>query len=314
MNAGDNTMWAEIVDALSGVYGRHSGHRAIHSKGHLCAGTFTATPDASRLTRAAHMTGDPIPAHIRFSNAGGDPTKRDGTNDSRGMAVKFYLPDGTTTDISAVTIPVFVVRTPEEFLEFTLARQPDPETGQLDLDRIGAFLTAHPEATPAVEAAMMAQAPESYLTCPYFAVHAFGFVDASGATRWVRYRWIPEAGERWLEKEEAKQRDHDYLRSDLEERLARGPAVFRLIVQIASGEDRVDDPTATWPDDRETVEIGRLEITGLAFDREQDGDVLVFDPTRVTDGIECSEDRILNARPHAYEESVFRRAGIRRDS
>ena len=312
MTVTGSTFWPELLDALAGVYGAHSGHRAIHAKGTLCAGTFTATPQASELTRAVHMQGQPVPAHIRFSNASGDPTKRDGTNDSRGMAVKFYLPDGTTTDISSVTIPVFVVRTPEDFFEFTLARQPDPVTGRMDLEKIGAFLQAHPESTPAVEAAMMAQAPASFLTIPYFAVHSFRFLDAGGGSRWVRYRWEPDAGEEWLEKEEAKQRDHDYLRADLQERLGRGSASLRLSVQIASDEDVIDDPTKPWPDEREIVELGRLEITGLAFDREQDGDVLVFDPTRVTDGIECSADPILNARPHAYEESVFRRSGMRR--
>ena len=45
-------------------------------------------------------------------------------------------------------------------------------------------------------------------------------------------------------------------------------------------------------------------MTGIATDREQDGDMLVFDPTRVTDGIECSEDPILNFREHAYAVSV----------
>ena len=44
------------------------------------------------------------------------------------------------------------------------------------------------------------------------------------------------------------------------------------------------------------VSLGRLEVTGLAHDREQGDDVLVFDPTRVTDGIELSDDPILRFR------------------
>ena len=155
-------MWVQIVDALNGIYGAHSGHRAVHAKGTLCAGTFTAGPEAARLTRAAHMQGAPTRAHVRFSNAGGDPGKPDGTNDGRGMAVKFYLPDGTTTDISSVTVPVFVVRTPEDFLELTRTRIPDPATGQMDMNKIGAFLGKHPESLPAIEAAMTANAPASY--------------------------------------------------------------------------------------------------------------------------------------------------------
>ncbi len=64
---------------------------------------------------------------------------------------------------------------------------------------------------------------------------------------------------------------------------------------------------------RETPVGGALEITAPEPDRERDGDVLVFDPTRVTDGIELSGDRILNFRPDAYAVSVFRRTGVSRD-
>ena len=55
------------------------------------------------------------------------------------------------------------------------------------------------------------------------------------------------------------------------------------------------------------MRVGDLSITGLAFDRERDGDVLVFDPTRVTEGIELSKDAILAARSGAYRSSVARR-------
>jgi catalase len=55
------------------------------------------------------------------------------------------------------------------------------------------------------------------------------------------------------------------------------------------------------------VRVARLELDRLAFDRERDGDILVFDPTRVTDGIELTDDPILHARPGAYRVSVARR-------
>jgi catalase len=74
--------------------------------------------------------------------------------------------------------------------------------------------------------------------------------------------------------------------------------------------DAVDDPTAAWPEDRSQVEVGRLVLTGPDTERERDGDILVFDPTRVTPGIELSDDPILNFRPQAYSVSVERRAGV----
>jgi catalase len=78
-------------------------------------------------------------------------------------------------------------------------------------------------------------------------------------------------------------------------------------VQLAGDGDPIDDPTAEWPAGREVVRVGRLEITALAFDREQHGDILVFDPTRVPDGISLTDDKILLARPGAYSVSVARR-------
>ena len=308
-----NELFVQIVDTFNEIYGSHASTRAVHAKGTLCAGTFTADPSASTLTRAAHMQGDPVPAHVRFSNASGDPHKPDGSRESRGMAVKLYLDDGTTTDIVAVTVPTFVVRTPEDFLEITRSRVPDPATGKPDDEKIGKFLEAHPESMATIFAAMSAQPPGSYGQLTYHAVHAFGFENAAGERRWARYRWEPEAGEASLDPAEAKARALDYLDDDLEERFAGGGVGFRLWAQLAEDADDVDDPTAAWPDEREQVSLGRLHVTGFASDREKDGDVLVFDPTRVTDGITLSGDRILNARPHAYAESVFRRSGVRRE-
>ena len=72
----------------------------------------------------------------------------------------------------------------------------------------------------------------------------------------------------------------------------------------------LDDPTIAWSDDHERITVGHIEVTGLAFDRERDGDVLVFDPTRIADGIALSNDPILRFRHDAYAESVLRRSGV----
>jgi len=303
----------QIVDAIQEIGGRHEGARAVHAKGTLCAATFTPSQEASKLCRAAHFREGPIRAHVRFSNGSGDPEGRDAAQNARGMATKFYLPDDSTTDIVALSQAIFFVRTPEDFLEFTRARKPDPATGQPDMERVGAFLAAHPETVPAVQEHLQSRPPVSYATVAYNSIHAFRLLDEAGEGRWVRYRWEPEAGEAALDEDAAADRDRDYLRQELSERLEQGPAVFALFAVLAAEDDPVDDPTQAWPDERERVELGRLEVTALAFDRERDGDVLVFDPIRVPDGIELSPDPILHARTPAYAESVFRRTGVRRE-
>ena len=298
------------IDAANAIYGSHPGHRALHSKGTLYAGVFAATEAAATLTRAPHMRGDSLRATVRFSNASGDPGAPDHAQDGRGMAVKIYLPGGATTDIVAVTRPTFFVRTPEDFVELMEARRPDPETGQPDMERLGAFLGAHPESVPAIQAALQAKPPAGYAQQRYFAIHAFKWIAPDGRERFVRYVWEPEAEVEELTEEEARERGADYLRDELAERVASGPAAFRLLVQLAEDGDPSDDPTAAWPDERERVEVGRLELTGPELEREQGDDVLVFDPTRVVDGIELSDDPILRFRSPAYSVSIERRSGI----
>lgn len=307
MALGADDLSDALVDALNAAYGVHPGHRAAHAKGVLCAATFTATPAAGAISRAVHFQGEPVRAHVRFSNGSGDPTVPDGARDGRGIAVKLYLPDGTTTDVIGLSLPCFFVRTPEELIEFNIARRVDPATGAPDMEKVGAFLGAHPETVPAVTAAITQPIPASYAQLTYHALHTFKFVAPDGTVRPARYHFIPAAGDASITDEEGAARPADYLRDELESRFASGPAVFHLDLELAADGDPLDDPTAIWPDDRERVRVGELSITGLAFDREHDGDVLVFDPVRVTDGIELSDDKILLARSGAYRSSVTRR-------
>lgn len=287
----------DAVDAINDISGVHPGHRAAHAKGTLMTGTFTPNGAAERLTTAPHLQRDPVRVTVRFSNGGGDPGIPDYAREGRGMAVKFYLPDGGKTDIVGLSLPCFFVRTPEDFLDFTRARK-DPERLMPD------WLGAHPEALAAIQAALGADPPASYATCAYNSIHSYRWVDAEGGSRFVRYRFEPEAGEQSLPGGEAKERGRDYLQQDI---LARGESAFRLVVVIAAEEDAVDDPTVEWPQERERVDVGRLVVDGPELEREREGDVLVFDPTRVCEGIELSDDQILRFRPAAYSASVARR-------
>jgi catalase len=296
-----------VIKAASGS---KDGFRAAHSKGTVLSGSFSATPEAAKLTRAPHMQGDPVKVTVRFSNGAGNPDAPDyAARDGRGMATKFYLPDGGKTDIVALSLPSFFVRTPEDFVEFTRTRVPDPETGEPDMQKIGAFLEAHQEALPAIQFVLGAKPPASYATVAYNSIHAFRWTGPDDAERFVRYRWEPEAGEQSLEPDDAKERGRDYLQEEIAERVSGDGAAFRLFVVIAGDGDDVDDPTVAWPEEREKVEVGRLELTGLDHSREHDGDVMVMDPTRVVDGIELSGDKILRFRAHAYSVSVERRSG-----
>jgi catalase len=305
----DENLYEQLVDAANAIYGQHPHRRALHAKGVWCEGTFTATPAAARLSRAAHLRGDAVAALIRFSSGGGNPDEDDGQREARGMAVKLRPRDGEETDILAVTTPAFVVRTAEEFLELLRLREPDPETGQPDLEGLGAFLAAHPESQAAVQATVGREPPASFATLAYRSPHSFKLVDGDGRGTWVRYRWRPEAGEETIPDDEARERGRDYLGVELAERLSFGSVAFELLFQLASEGDPLDDPTALWPEERELVLAGRLEIVRVIDDPETGDHIEVFDPLRLTEGVEPSDDPVLHARRRAYSVSAYRRLG-----
>ena len=182
--------------------------------------------------------------------------------------------------------------------------------GRLDallaLPRLGRFLARHPESVGALRDALSQRTPASFATTRYDALHAFLLVGPDGARTAFRLRLVPELGEATLSKEEARGRDRQFLLPELEARLADGPVRFRLELQLAGPGDRTDDPSKRWPDDREVVVAGVVSVTG----RAANADALereVFDPTRVPDGVELSDDPVLRFRPEAYSVSAERR-------
>lgn len=294
----------QAIDAVNKVFGRHPGFRALHAKGTLCKGSFVATTDAASLTKAAHMQGSEIPVTVRFSNGAGNPGHPDYLPDPRGLAVKFYLPDESRTDIVAVSSPRFPTRTPEGFIELVQAQGAGPAAAW----KLPRFFARHPEALTVLPVvAPTLRPPASYALIPYYGIHAFKWISADGGERFVRYTWRPLQEGPSIAPWTARRRGPDYLQQEIRERLEQGPVRFALELQIAMPGDPLDDPSAAWPRNRRRVTAGTLEVTELETGRETGGDVLVFDPTRVTDGIELSNDPVLRFRNSAYSASVARR-------
>src|SRR5207244_3904122 len=301
---------AQLVETMRALAGPHPGFRPAHAKGLVCAGAFRPAAGARGTTRAPHLQGGPVPTVIRFSNANGNPDVHDGVPNVRAMSVKFQLENGKGADILANSIEGFVARTPEEFLEFLRAQLPDPATGKPAPDGVPKFLATHPAAAAFVGRLMQKPVPASYARTSYHAEHAFLFTAADASRRFGRYHFVPEAGEASLSPDDAGRRSPNFLREELENRLQKGPAVFRLFLQVAAEGDPTDDPTALWPADRPRVELGRLEVTGISPTGAAEERRLIFDPTNRPDGIDLSADPILLARSAAYAISYdLRRKG-----
>jgi catalase len=112
--------------------GLHAGYRAVHADGRFYTGTFTATPAAAQLSGAAHFGGVPVPVTVRFSPSSGDPAHP--LTPVAAMATRFYLPDGTVTDLLGITLPVFPVGTADDVIGLLMAARDDPATGWLNPD------------------------------------------------------------------------------------------------------------------------------------------------------------------------------------
>ena len=283
-----------IHEALRAAPTSSPSHRALHAKGSIASGTFTASGALSGLTTAAHLVSGSTPAVVRFSHTSGNPDVPDAVPSGRGMAVKLSTPDGTH-DLVGVSGPAFLVRDGASFLELLAAREPDPQTGAPDPARMIDFVGAHPESLPAVQAAMGARVPASYTSLTYNGLHTFYLVDAEDRRHPFRWSWVPVGGDAFLDEPVDDGFD---LGEELADRLSSGGpgASFDLVVHLGEPGDPTGDPTAAWPE-RPTLVAGRLELTATADDREP----IIFDPTHVVGGLALDEDdEILQLRRLAY--------------
>lgn len=288
----------EAIDRLRAAFGGPDGHRTAHAKGRFYSGTFTATPEATELCRAGHLDGTRRPVLVRWSTASGNVRAKDPTPDIRGMAVKFTGDDGSPFDLLGQTSPTFPTQDPADFVRYAEA--------SVKLLTFPLFLLRHPGMLPAtVRGLAGVKAHHSFAEAAYYPLHAYGWLDAEGRRTWVRFEFRPTAtrDDRLAETFEGR----DRLAEETAARLARGPVVHEVWVQVAGEGHDPDDVTTTWRGARELL-AGRLEVTAEAEDPEAGGAPTVFDPTRTVDGIELPNDPILLYRRDAYTESVRRRA------
>ena len=324
----------QLVEAVISDFPDHeAGTRPVHTIGIGATGYFVGSDVAPSYSAAEQFRGHRVPVTVRFSNGSGSPVEHDGAHDARGMATKFHLADDRAADLIMMTLPLFFVRTPKEFLRFAragvpraLPRQPwwrrlldkvelrsaAPSSDPADPDSGGgagvlAYADRHRYARPAVLAMGSMVTPTSYARVEYHAVHAFKATNADGVVRYVRFTWEPVAGVRPIKG--GAPLAPDYLHAELAQRLRREPARFVLRMQVGGPGDRIDDPTTPWSNSRPRVVMGELVLTSLADDQLADCERLSFNPSRVVSGLECSDDPVLAARRGAYEWSCQMRGG-----
>jgi len=273
------------------------GRRINHAKGELYNGTFTAAPAAASLSTAPHLQGGPVPMVIRFSNSGGTLTVQDRAEPVHGMAMTFQLPDGGSTDLMCINVPVFVTATPEEFIAFNEAVQASPP-GSPSPTAAQRYISGHPATQRFV--ALLKPMPQSFGTASYFPIHAYRMTNAAGETRNVRWQIVPEGGDVSRTPEDAAASAPDALFDEMRERVARGPVAFRLRVQAAEPGDPTNDSTIAWPESRRIVDLGRILVTAAVPNSAEAEKPIGFLPGKALPGLEPSDDPFFAARAAVY--------------
>jgi catalase len=287
----------QIADIMSQSPRGMAHQRFVHAKGIVSEGTFEASPEAATVSRAAHFRGGSVPVTVRFSDGAPDVAIPDNSPQAgpQGMAIRFMTSRGT--DIVGMSHHGIAVGTPEEFLALQKAAaatdpaKPHPWP-------IEEFLGNHPRALKFVQD--NAAVPASFTTQSFFGNNACRFVDSKGNVRVGRYQLVPENGTQYLDESASKAKSPDFLREDLRTRLAAGAVKYRLWLQVAGPEDRTDDPSIVWPEDHKKIELGVITISSIVADSTQAEKDLAFDPARLTDGIELSDDPFPALRSRVY--------------
>jgi catalase len=296
----------DLLQIFDQLFGLHPGFRAAHAKGLMLTGRFTPSPAAQSLSRAPHIVRPSTPVTARFSNSTGIPQIPDNVSDAnpRGFAIRFNLAEHVHTDIVSHSTDGFPTRDGYQFLEFlraVAASGPDVPSPK----PIEQFLGAHPAALAFVQAPK--PFPSSFARDTYFGVTAFAFTNAAGQKKFGRYRIVPALGNDFLSDEQASGLSPNYHYDEIAERVAKEPVRFRIQVQLADATDTVDDSTVHWPESREQVDLGTVELSDVMPDSTAQQKQIIFDPIPRVDGIEPSADPLLELRAAIYLLSGRRR-------
>jgi len=291
------------VNRIEEVAGTFPGYRRAHAKGELYEATFTPSGGAAPYTTASHLRDREVQAIVRFSNSSPNPSTADALAAVKGMSVQFQLLNGDITNLVGITLPIFVTKSPQTFFDIlnTVKSFKDGKPHFKDMVKLFA---SYPESRAAFQMIRKLKNTKSYAKGRYYAVHAFFLVNKEGLRTPVKFEWEPEAGVETLSIKEAVSLPSDYLETEMSERLQIEEVRFRLHIVIGEEHDPTDDPTKEWPKERQRIEAGILRVKTKVHSDENN---IMFDPTILPTGIECSDDEILPFRKDAYAVSYERR-------
>ena len=285
------------------------GWRPVHTRGVLVEGQFTALGNAGPHAPEHLATPQTLPIWGRLSSCRADLEVDDRKIAPRGLAVRFWLADGRSTDLLGMSVDRFPAASLDSFVSVSHALS-SPLV--VRLARV-AFLKAMRQFR-GLFVNLTAFAPSSYGRCDYYAIHTFTWVR--DGEEHVRYRWRSDDGRDRPLPWRSWGRAADFLQQRLVRRLNEQGRPIRFGLEIQRPGDlpheRLVDVGRPLPRRFEWVRVGTLEIQGVIDDPEtiEARDGILFSPLHLIDGIQpLPGDEIMTARAAAYPASHVARSG-----
>jgi len=298
---------ADVVHSMENSFGVHTGERRNHIKGTCAVGEFIGSKEAASYSNSALFSGAPVPVVARFSLAGGNPQIADTALNSRGLGIEFRLPGGIRQHMTMLNTPVFIAAQPATFNELIVASKPDPATGKPDSQKLQAFFASHPETMASTSFMKQHNPPANYFSSAFYSIHAFKFIDANKVEHLIKWRFVPQAGEKALTDAELKTAPHDFLEQNLITGAKSAPLKWDMMVVLGQPGDPETNPTVPWPENRQQFKAGTLSITSAMPQKGAECEKINFDPLVMADGIAPTNDPILLFRSPAYAISFGKR-------
>ena len=296
-----------MVNQFEATAGKFEGYRRSGAKGICATGEFVGTADARALSTASVFSGKPVPVVVRYSVGGANPKAADNAKSQRNMALQFNLPNNELWIMGNISAPVFGASSPQQLMDFLASRQPDPATKVADPAKVKAFNDANPEVLLQAKHYASQPVPASFGSVNYWGVHAYGFVNASGAKQFGKWIFEPVGGLQGLSDDEAKAKGASFLFDDLRQRVKEGKVAFNFNLELAQPGDKIDSATVPLPEGRKKVNMGLLKITSVSEDGGGPCLTTNYNPMVMPKGVEASADPMLPARAAPYAVSLGRR-------
>jgi len=300
--------------------------RVVHARGFGAKGYFETYESLGDLTRADlfQRAGERTEVFVRFSTVAGNKGSFDLARDVRGFAVKFYTQEGNW-DLIGNNIPVFFIQDALKFPDLVHSVKEVPDRGfpqaQSAHDNFWDFISLMPEATHMVMWTMSDRAiPRSFRFMEGFGVHTFRFVNADGASTFVKFHWKPLQGLQsvvWNEAVKINGADPDFHRRDLWDAINGGdPPQWELGVQTFddafadSFPFDVLDATKIIPEELVPVRrIGRMTLDQTVDNFFAETEQVAFCTQNVPPGIDFTNDPLLQGRNFSYLDTQLKRLG-----